>query len=268
MSTQSSMYGEVKEQRQKTKDMTLKGKISYFWYYYKIHALVTVCVLALIGSFVYQYVTNKDYAFYAVVMNADTNRIEDGQWCDEFAEYAEIDTEEFATYLDTSFIYSSTNVSQYSVSSMEKFLVMVQTGLIDVIAADTEAFESYAQNEVFLNLETALPKEILEKYKDCFYYTDAASFDNGDDDTYLSEEERPNPSTYVIDHHDASSMEQPIPVGIFLPEKNKLMETGCYDYLSYGEVSYQGYPSEAIIGIPVTCTHIDTVIKFLTFLEE
>lgn len=260
------MHGEIKEQHQKTKDMTLKGKLSYFWYYYKIHTLAIIAGAALIGTFIYQLVNNKDYAFYAVIMNADTNLIEDGQWCDEFAEYAGIDTDEFAAYLDTSFIYSNTNVNQYSVSSMEKLLVMVQTGQIDVITADTAAFENYAQNEFFINLEESLPKDVLEKYKDYLYYTDAASFDDRNN-TQLSAEDRPNPSTFIINHHDPSTMEKPIPVGIFLPEGNKILETGCFDYLSLGEVTYQGYPSEAVLGIPVNCGHIDTVLKFLAFLE-
>lgn len=267
MSTQTSMHGEIKEQHQKLKDMTLKGKLSYFWDYYRIHTLVILSVTVLVALFIYQVTHNKDYAFYAVVMNADTNCIEDGQWCDEFAEYAQIDTDEYAVALDTSFIYSSSNVSQYTVSSMEKLLVMVQTKLIDVITADTEAFENYAQNELFLNLETALPEAVLEQYKDHLYYTDASTF-GASDAAFEAGTEQPDPSEYIIDHRDPSSMEKPVPVGIYLPEGNRLSETGCYEYLEYNETTYQGFPSKAVLGIPVTCAHLDTVLQFLAFLEE
>lgn len=261
-----SMHGEIKEQHQKMKDMTLKGKFSYFWYYYRMHTLVILFVTALTAVFIYQVTHNKDYAFYAVVMNADTSRINDVEWCDAFAEYAQIDTDEFSLALDTSFMYSSTDISQYSISSMEKLLVMVQTRQIDVITADTEAFENYAQNELFLNLETALPKDVLEKYKDYLYYTDASTF-GASDAAYEAGTEPPDPAQYVIDHHDPSSMEKPVPVGIYLPAGSRLSETGCYEYLELNETTYQGYPSEAVLGIPVTCEHLDTVLQFLSFLE-
>ena len=45
MSSHNSLYGEIKEQRQKTKDMSLKGKLGYFWDYYKIHTAVVLVVL-------------------------------------------------------------------------------------------------------------------------------------------------------------------------------------------------------------------------------
>lgn len=266
MSSQSSMHGEIKEQHQKTKDMSLKGKLGYFWYYYKIHTFVILAVLVLTGMFIYQYVNNKDYAFYAILINSDASRIPVEEWNDEFAAYAQIDTEEFSSSIDTSFVYDTQSLSEYSISSMEKLVVMISAGLVDVVVADTGTFENQARNEYYTNLETVLPKDMLDKYKDCLYYTDAAAFTTTDDSFY-SEEETVSPDTLTIDHHDPASMEQPIPVGICLPEENKLMKTGCYDYIAANNMTYQGYPSEVVLGIPANCSHIDTVIKFLEFLE-
>lgn len=266
MSSQTSMHGEIREQHQKTKDMSLKGKLGYFWYYYKIHTVVVIAAAVLISMFIYQYVNNKDYAFYAILINADTSRFQGEQWNDEFAAYAQIDTEEYNTAIDTSFVYNTTTISEYSISSMEKLMVMISAGLVDVVTADTGTFENQAQNEYYMNLETVLPKDILEKYSDYLYYTDAATFSTTDDTIY-SEEEAPSPDTFIIDHHDPSSMKQPIPVGICLPEGNRLMETGCYDYITENNMTYQGYPSEVVLGIPANSTHVDTVIKFLEFLE-
>lgn len=265
MSSQNSMYGEIREQQKKTKDMSLKGKLSYFWDYYKIHTFVVLALIAMTALFIQQYRANKDYAFYAVLLNANSALIDSETMSNEFTEYAGIDTEEYRTYIDSSFTYSTTDFSQYSMASMEKLVVMIQAGEIDVIVADTAAFEPQAQNEHFLNLETVLPKEVLDKYKDCLYYTDAGTFGSMDDSYY--EDEQINPDTFTIDHHEPSSMQQPIPVGIFLPEGNKLMETGCYDYLAQNETTYQGYPSEAVLGIPATAKHIDNIVKFLEFTE-
>ena len=266
MSSHNSIYGEIREQHRKTKDMSLKGKLGYFWDYYRIHTAVILAFLALAVMFIRQYRSNKDYAFYAVLLNVDTSRIQNDQWNDEFAEYAGIDTEEYATAIDTSLIMSKDNYSEYSVTSQEKLVVMISAGIIDVIVADSETFENQAQSEGFVNLEAVLPKELLDKYSDYLYYTDAATIEAMANAIY-SDAELPSPDTFIIDHHDPSSMEQPIPVGICLPEGNKLIETGCYDYLTENGVTYQGYPSEAVLGIIANSTHIDTVIKFLEFLE-
>ena len=260
MSSQNSLYGEIKEQHRKTKNMSLKGKLGYFWDYYRIHTAVVLAVLVLAVMFIRQYRANKDYAFYAVLLNVDTSRIQNDQWKDEFSEYAGIDTDEYSAAIDTSFIISKDNLSEYSITSQEKLVVMISAGIIDIIVADSETFEYQAQSEGFANLETILPKEMLDKYRDYLYYTDAATFEATANALYSAD-------TFIIDHHDPSSMEQPIPVGICLPKGNKLTETGCYDYLTESNTMYQGYPSEAVFGIVANSTHIDTVIKFLEFLE-
>lgn len=268
MSSHTSMHGEIREQHQKTKDMSFRGKLDYFWYYYKIHTLVVIAVIALAVSLIHSFVTNKDYAFYAVLINVDHSRISDNQWGEEFTEYAGIDTEEYQVYMDTSMTISNLDYSTSSYANIEKLMAMIYSGTIDVIVTDTGSFESYAQNEYFLNLETILPEKTLEKYQDYLYYTDAASFDTGMDDALSDEDGQKNSDTIVINHRDPSAMEQPVPVGICLPEGNKIIETGCFDYLNANNMTFQGYPSEAVLGIVATTEHMDTVLKFLDFLEE
>lgn len=268
MSSQNSMYGEIKEQHQKTKDMSAKGKLSYFWYYYKIHTIALIAIIIFVISLIRQVVTSKDYAFYAALINSDFSYTTDDPWGAEFAEYAGIDTDKYLSSVDTSFMLSNGDMSQYSISSTEKLMAMVQTGGIDVIVADTAIFEGYARNEMFTDLRTVLPEEMLKKYENNLYYTDAASFDEADAGNYQSIEDMPDYDALVINHRDPSSMKQPIPVGICLPEENKIMASGCYDYLSAGNVTYQGYPSEAVLGIPLSATRLDTIILFLEFLEE
>lgn len=268
MSAHSSIHEEIREQQQKMRDMSAKGKLSYFWYYYKVHTLVAIVVAVFAIVLIHDIVTNKDYAFYASIINADYSLLQDQNWNAEFEEYAEIDTEHYQAYLDTSMVFSEDDSSEYALSNMNKFIAMLQSGTIDVIIADTENFEGYAQFEYLMNLEEALPNEILEKYQDYFYYTDAATFEDEEDDTLYFDEEYANKTEYTINHKDPDSMEQPILVGICLPENNKLIASGCYDYLAENNISYQGYPSEAVLGIPVTSTHLDNVLLFLEFLEE
>lgn len=265
-----SVVEEIREQQKEAlKEMNTKQKLSYFWDYYKIHTIAAIVIISLSTLFIYQYVTNKGYGFYAAIINADiTNIPEVNPWGSEFEEYAGIDTKEYQAYIDTSLALSDSDSTQYSMSSTEKLLAMLQTGIVDVIVADTATFENYAQNEYFMNLKEALPADVYAKYEDYLYYTDLTTVDAGDDDTFYAADELPNPDTYVINHRNPSTMEHPVAVGICLPEGTKLIDSGCYDYLSDLGTTYQGYPSEAVLGIPVTSTKLDTVLKFLEFMEE
>lgn len=266
-----SIAEEIREEQRKAfSTMSFKEKLAYFWYYYKVHVLVSVAVIAMASTFIYQYVTNKDYGFYATLVNAmitDQNHELAAEWMSRFQEYAGIDPEEYQVYIDTSVVLSQDMSSQYSISNEEKMFAMMQVGTINSIVAETESFEKYAQFEYFYNLESLLSAEEIEKYRPYFYYTDAATFDTGDDDTYYEESERKDPGALTIDHRNPSDMEQPIAVGIILTSDNKLAEAGYYAYLTSDEYDYQGYPAEAVLGIPVSCKQPELAIRFLEFLE-
>ena len=263
-----SIIEEIREQQKKSlKNMSRKEKLAYFWDYYKIHTGVVIIVLALVSVFTYQFVTSKDYAFYATLINVrfnDTNYELSELWAEEFLEYAQIDSDKYQVAIDTSITMSTD--SQYDIANQEKMLAMMQAGIISAIVADTEAFETYAQNEYFYDLESLLTAEELEKYASYLYYTDAAAFADPNDDTFYDEEELTNPTDFIINHRDPSTMKQPVAVGFILTEDNMLADAGYYDYLSNPEYDYQGYPSDAVLGIPATNKEPELTIRFLEFL--
>ena len=266
-----SVVEEIREQQKKAlSTMTSREKLAYFWDYYKIHTLVAVILISMTVVFIHQYVTNKDYAFYATLINAEqteTNYDLATVMSEEFLTYAQIDPDEYTVYIDTSVTLSQDMSSQYAVSSQEKMLAMMQVGTVSVMVADTETFEEYAQFEYFYNLESLLTPEETEKYRPYFYYTDAASIDQGDDDTYYDVTERFDPSTLVIDHRDPSTMEKPVAVGIVLTEDNTIAQAGYYAYLKTLNTQYQGYPSDAVLGIPVTFKNPELAVRFLEFIK-
>lgn len=258
------------EQRKALSTMSPKEKLAYFWDYYKIHTVVAIVVAAFTVMFIHQYVTNKDYAFYATLINAmqtDSNAELSAAWAQEFQEYAEIDPDEYLVYIDTTVSLSDDIGSQYAISNREKMLAMMQIGTINAIVADTKIFEEYAQFEYFCNLDMILSPEELEKYRPYFYYTDAASFEKDNDDTYYDMTERPDPGALVIDHRDPASMEQPVAVGIVVSEDNLLADAGYYAYLDNSEYDYQGHSSEAVLGIPISCKQPEMAVKFLEYLK-
>lgn len=271
MSSKMSVLEEIKEQHQKAKDMTLKGKLSYFWYYYKVHTIVAILVLIFIISFIRQFVTNKPYAFYAVLLNADNNpETVDTSflWEDEFQTYAGIDPDSYQINIDTSVTLSSDGGSQYDMANRQKMTAMMHVGDIHAFLADTENFESYARLEFFYDLTSVFTAEELAPYADYLYYTDAAAFNENTGDT-LEEMEAAAQEIYelTIDHGDPSTMEKPMAVGIRIPDTgNKLAESGYYAYLQEESRTFQGYPEETVIGIPVSVENPQLALKFLKYL--
>lgn len=275
MSSKLSVHEEIKEQHQKTKDMTLKGKLSYFWYYYKIHALVAVCVILFTISFIHQIVTDKPCAFYAILLNANHTPENTGTsvlWADEFQTYAGIDPDAYQVNIDTSVTLYSDDNSQYDSANRMKIDARMIVGDIHAILADTENFENYARQESFYNLNAIFTDEELAPYADYLYYTDAAVFSEDSGNT-LDEMETADQRVYelTIDHGDPATMEKPVAVGIRIPDTgNKLAESGYYAYLQDGDDShiFQGYPEETVIGIPASVKEPQIVLKFLEYLMD
>lgn len=261
MSSQNSMNGEIREQMRKMKDMTFKGKLSHLWTYYKIHAAVAVAVIAFAATLIHHYATLKDIVFYAIVVNAAVPDMDGSAFNSEFEEYAGIDTDKSRVYFDLSFRISNRDSMVETASTNEKLAAMMYADTADVFIADTAVFEYYAQREYFADLENILPQEILEKYQDYLYYTDADTIIRDIDDADTENEN----DTLVINHHDASSMTEPVLVGISIPKENGLMKSGCYDYLSENNMTYQGYQSEAVLGIFGRTPNLDMILKFLEF---
>lgn len=272
MSSQSSVVEEIREQQKKAfAAMNFREKLAYFWDYYKIHTIAAICIIVFLISFINSYLSNKPYAFYAVLLNAadtEANRETPTLWADEFLEYAEIDPEAFQVNFDTTTDITDSG-DQYELANRQKMAAMMQVGDIHAIVADTETFESYARLENFYVLTDTFSEEELAPYADYLYYTDAADFDQETGDT-LEELEAAQAEIYrrTIDHRDPSAMKKPIAVGICIPKTgNKLAEAGYYSYLDNGNYTFQGYPSEVVMGIPLSVENPKLALQFLEYLE-
>lgn len=273
MSSKMSVLEEIKEQHQKAKDMTLKGKLSYFWYYYKIHTIVAVIVLIFVISYIHQIATDKPCAFYAILLNANNtpeNADTSDLWEDKFQSYAGIDPDAYQVNIDTSVTLYSDDSSQYDTANRMKITARMSAGDIHAILADTENFEIYAREESFYDLTSIFTDEELAPYTDYLYYTDATAFDEDIGNT-LDEMEAATQKVYelTIDHGDPSTMEKPVAVGIRIPDTgNKLADSGYYAYLQEDDDShiFQGYPMETVIGIPASVKEPHITLKFVEYL--
>lgn len=273
MSSSKTVVEEIREQqKQALSSMSFKEKLAYFWDYYKIHTIVVICVIALTISFVRQIAANKPYAFYATFINAATDEENTDTsviWENEFPEFAGIDAEAYRVCIDTTLSISAGSGSQYEMAYRQKMAAMMHAGDIHAFVADTETFESYAHVETFYDLSDIFTEEELAPYADLLYYTDAAAFDE-DSGTTLEEMEAAQKAFYekVIDHSDPSAMEKPVAVGIRIPTSgNKLADAGYYRYLKDGDLIFQGYPSETVLGIPLSAEDPKLALQFLSYLN-
>lgn len=272
MSSQESVIEEIREVQKKAfATMTPKEKLAYFWDYYKVHTIVAIILIVFVIGFINSYRSSKPAAFYAVLLNADTygdNAAAAATWSEAFMEYAGIDPEAYQVNIDTSIIISADGGDQYEVANRQKMAAMMHAGDIHAIVADTETFEGYARLEYFYDLTDTFTEEELAPYADLLYYTDGAAFDADTGDT-LEEMEAAQQAVYdqVIDHSDPSSMEKPVAVGIRIPQTgNKLGDSGYYDYIFENGSTFQGYPSEIVIGIPVSVENPKITLDFLDYL--
>jgi len=250
---------EIRQEKQKTKNMSLKGKLSYFWDYYKIHTIVVIVAVFLITVIIRDIVNSKDYAFYGIYFNAVQSFSADGQM-EQFSEYMGIDTENYQALLDTGMYYSLTNLSETTIASSQKFAAMVQAGDVDIVVSDEDVFANYAANELFYDLREVLPADLLEKYKDDIFYIDGAQIEALNTDENMDYEEE---QEYYADlkkkftqHHDASVLKDPIPVGIYVGDTPVIVEAGCYPQ------------STPVFGIVKNTTRLDTAVGYLRFLGE
>lgn len=272
MSSQNSVIEEIREQQKKAfATMTPKEKLAYFWDYYKIHTIVAIAVIVFVIAFINSYRSNKPIAFYAVMLNADSygdNAAVANTWSEGFMEYAGIDPAAYQINIDTSVTISADGGDQYEVANRQKMMAMMHAGDIHAIVADTETFEGYARLEYFYDLKSTFSEEELAPYADLLYYTDGAAFDAETGDT-LEEMEAAQEAVYsmVIDHSDPSSMEKPVAVGIRIPQTgNRLGDSGYYDYIFESDYTFQGYPSEVVIGIPLSVEDPKLTLQFLDYL--
>lgn len=274
MSSQNSVIEEIREQQKKAfATMSPKEKLAYFWDYYKIHTIAAIAVIAFVIAFINSYRSNKPIVFYAVMLNANAmadNAASASAWNEGFMEFAGIDPEAYQVNIDTSVSLSVGGGDQYEVANRQKMMAMMHAGDIHAIVADTETFEGYARLEYFYDLNAAFSEEELAPYADLLYYTDGAAFDEETGDT-LEEMEAAQEAIYnkVIDHGDPASMEKPVAVGIRIPQTgNKLGDSGYYDYIFESDYTFQGYPSEIVIGIPLSMENPKITLQFLNYLFE
>lgn len=255
-----AVMDEFKNEREALKNGTLKDKLNYFWYYYKWHVIGILFALIVIVTLVYQIATAKEDAFKAVILNANL-LTEDGSYAEDFAEYAGIDLNENNIFFDPSLYITDDIMDADAYASIQKLTAYTMSEEVDIMITDAHSFRKYAHNELFCDLRNILSEEQLEKYEPYFYYVDQTTIDalnayyeNSDGSDETSEITCPDPTK-------PEEMENPIPVGIYLDNSEKLQENYYFT-----QVEENG--ERVVVGIYVFTKHPETALQFLDFVFE
>ena len=178
---------DIKKSRQEAlKNAGFKGKIAYFWEYYKIHLLVGIFCAIFFGALIHDIVTNKDYGFYAIMVNC-YQTVEEEDVESEFGTLADIDTNTYQVLIDLATSLNLNTFDQYTIANSEKIMAITASGDLDVITSDADTFNYFARSSMFYDLRDIMTEEELSRYEGHIYYIDQAVIDAVNDGTYESE---------------------------------------------------------------------------------
>lgn len=164
---------EIRDQHKLLENMTTGQKISYIFYYYKIHIGVALLVLAFVISIIHSIFGRRDIALFAAYINAGGNEVSAP---DPMAEYPILD-ESGKTLLktlslnpkknevifDTEIIFHGDSESvndNFSYNSMARIMSLLSTNDMDVMVGDTTVIDYYMSMSVFENMAEILPKDL------------------------------------------------------------------------------------------------------------
>lgn len=260
--TYRGVRDEIRREQMKTRDMTFKQKLSYFWYYYKIHTIAGILVIIFAVSCIHDIITAKDFNFYGIMMNSfqlSSEKMEAG-----FGEYAGLDMENYECFIDTDSTLSLTSTTQYDMATAQKLMALIQTKDIDAVVFDAQLFNHYSNNELFMDLRQVLTSEELEACSDDLYYVDYAlirAASEAEADSSVTYDVPPEPTQEEIaaeaeTHRHPEAMTEPIPVGIFIADSPFAKETSAYSSLI------------PVFGFPVSTQRLETAKKYLEFLWD
>jgi len=241
------LMDEFKEEREAMKNQPFKKRLSYFWEYNKVPVIITLAVVTMITSFVYNIITRKDVVLWVALVDCMEVETDAPSYEKLLSEQLGINTAKEEVDLDASYLISaSSDMADNSLT--EALSVRVATGEIDAFVSGETFFSAYSLADVFVDLRTVLTPEQIATYENDFYYLDYAHIEKGDTDNgtndidYLNNLEPRNPE----------KMEKPIPIGIYVTPTDDFAQ-------QYANASGE----DLVFGIIYNHGNIDYITTFL-----
>lgn len=201
-------------------------RFSYFWDYYKWPAIIAVVLVIALISTVFSVINRKETVFTGYILNS-TATAKDEEFLQGFFDYAGLDseTQEAAIYTD---MYLHAGQSQKNAEVFQRIMAGIAINDADFIVGQAEPFRMCAYNtsRIFVDLRNFLDAKTLEKYADRLYYIDGALLEK------LSAPVGESVNTAGLIYPNPGkpeNMEDPIPVGIAVGDREGLRASYYYD---------------------------------------
>lgn len=137
------------------KNLSGKQKVHHIWNYHKWKILLPLLIIIIgIGSFLF--LGNKKETYLLIsLLNSTADITNYGDLQNDFADYADIDLEEYDIPVEA---------ITADFSTREQIAVKFFAETVDVVLCDEDTFSLYYDNGCFAPLEDYIPKDYYEKY--------------------------------------------------------------------------------------------------------
>jgi ABC-type molybdate transport system substrate-binding protein len=172
LSENASIYQQRQElsEKEKLKDMSLRGRLVYLWEYYRIHALAILLVIGFAVYIIYSIVTPKvETELYAAIIN---NTISDEIWEQyqtDVSDYLKLDPKRQDVILNRGFYLNGE--TEYAMNMQTALMAYVSAGDVDLLIAPESQFQQYTNNGFNDKLYDDLPTDLYSELTDCLYVT-------------------------------------------------------------------------------------------------
>jgi hypothetical protein len=133
------------------KSMSRKEKIEYIWDYYKLHIISVIVVIAVIASFIHGQLTKIDYVVNVTIIG---NAINESKKEEAEKKFTSLVIKEGEQRKQALIDVITTDKSELSYEMMQKFVVRIAAGEIDVVILDKGFFDSFVKQDMFIPLES------------------------------------------------------------------------------------------------------------------
>lgn len=165
-----NMHDEIREQNAKLKDAPLREKLAYFKEYYLKMTLAVIAIVVFVVSIGYTMITAPDETAFSAFFFNDTGYSSDSTLQDTFAEYLGVDTRKYEVYIDATPTYSEAATYE-DYTSIQRCMANIAGEDLDVLLCDQATYEHFATSEIFLDITTILPEDLMEQFQDKLVYS-------------------------------------------------------------------------------------------------
>ncbi len=242
---------EFREARAQIKTAPFKVKVDYYWYYYKVHVITTIALTWFFGSIIYNYATQLPVAVNVTTINALEQEDMTDKFVEDFAQYFGLSSKEYDYDFDATTMLDHEHQDMHYVAGQQKLISLIASKAIDVFAADSFTYLTMIGTGMYMDLNETFSPEELELYKDNLFYVDKYLLDNPDIAASMPDEELAK-----IDPNKPETMENPIPIGLTVPEDSVYMD------------AYRFIHDDMIVGIVINSERIDSAKIFIDYIMQ